>query len=80
MAVSVRCISKCVEGLVLCMSQLRDAYAVKGTDSNYEAEVELRHCTAIALKHPFKTVLAYVICLCRLVTLACYADILILTH
>ena len=30
----------------------------KGADSNAEAEREFRYCTAIALKHPYKAVLA----------------------
>ena len=40
--------TECVGGLVVSLSDLGDAYALKGSDSNYEAEVELRDCTAVA--------------------------------
>ena len=52
----------CVDGLVVCLAELRDAYDTKGSDSNYEAGVELRRSAAISLKRPFKTVLHVEVC------------------
>ena len=46
--------AECVDGLLVCLTELRDAYAPKGSDSNYEDEVELRHSAAIALKLPIQ--------------------------
>ena len=39
--------AECLEGLVVRLAELGDAYAIKGNDPNYEAVVEKRRCTAI---------------------------------
>ena len=46
--------------LFLLFANLVVVYRMKGNDTNEEAEREFRVCTAIALKHPYKSVLTVV--------------------
>ena len=48
---------QCCTSLAVCLGGVSNALNEKGNDTNRESEVELRSCTAISLKHPFKTFL-----------------------